>query len=154
MLKLHENDRLSEGDALFLYLERPGMPLNIASVAVFDGAISLADCIEFVGSKLPLIPRYYQRVVIPPLNLGLPAWEYDPEFDIHNHIREVRHERAGIGDSMAAFFQQTWLLWWIIGLMVVLRWFQVVSVDDTSEDLATGCHGESGSVRDRWSYPS
>lgn len=55
---------------------------------------------------------------------------------------------------MAAFFQQTWLLWWIVGLMVVLRWFQVVSVDDTSEDLATGCHGESGSVRDRWSYPS
>jgi len=102
MLKLHENERLSEGDALFLYLERPGMPLNIASVAVFDGTIALADCIEFVGSKLPLIPRYYQRVVIPPLNLGLPAWEYDPEFDIHNHIREVRLKRGTDADLKAA----------------------------------------------------
>jgi len=89
MSQHHENDSLSWGDALFLYLERPGMPLNIASVAVFDGAISLADCIEVVSSKLPLIPRYFQRVVIPPLNIGLPTWEYDPEFDISNHIREV-----------------------------------------------------------------
>ena len=37
MPQLHENDSLSWGDALFLYLERQGMPLNIASVAVFDG---------------------------------------------------------------------------------------------------------------------
>jgi hypothetical protein len=36
-----EGDRLSWGDALFLYLERAGMPLNIACVSVFDGEISL-----------------------------------------------------------------------------------------------------------------
>jgi len=102
MPQLREDDCLSWGDALFLYLERPGMPLNIASVAVFDGAISLADCIEAVSSKLPLIPRFYQRVVIPPLNIGLPTWEYDPEFDIHNHIREVRLRRGNDADLKAA----------------------------------------------------
>src|SRR5271169_1822356 len=94
MSQLHENDRMSEGDALFLYLERQGMPLNIASVALFDGTISLAECMEFVSSKLPLIPRYFQRVVIPPLNFSLPAWEYDPEFDIRNHVREVMLKRG------------------------------------------------------------
>ncbi|HXZ25647.1 MAG TPA: wax ester/triacylglycerol synthase family O-acyltransferase, partial [Nitrospiria bacterium] len=83
-------------------LEREGMPLNIASVAVFDGVISLADCIEFVGSKLPLIPRYYQRVVVPPLNIGLPMWEYDPEFDIGNHVREVMLKRGTDADLKAA----------------------------------------------------
>ena len=102
MPKLRENDRLSEGDALFLYLERPGMPLSIASVAEFDGIISLAECMEFVSSKLPLLPRYLQRIAIPPLNLGLPAWEYDPEFDIHNHVREVRLERGTDADAKAA----------------------------------------------------
>jgi hypothetical protein len=25
----------------------------------------------------------------PPLNIGLPSWEYDPTFDIRNHVREV-----------------------------------------------------------------
>jgi len=102
MPQLDQNDCLSWGDALFLYLEREGMPLNIASVAVFDGRISLADCTEFVGSKLPLIPRYYQRVVIPPLNLGLPTWEYDPEFDMGNHVREVMLKRGTEADLKAA----------------------------------------------------
>ncbi len=88
------NDRLSWGDALFLYLEREGMPLNIASVSVFEGEISLEDCTRFIESKLPSVPRYYQRVVTPPLNIALPTWEYDSEFDIRNHVREVTLKRG------------------------------------------------------------
>jgi diacylglycerol O-acyltransferase / wax synthase len=87
-------DRLSWGDALFLYLERAGMPLNIASVSIFEGQIALQDCVRFIESKLPLLPRYYQRVVVPPLNIGLPAWDYDPSFDIHNHFTEVSLKRG------------------------------------------------------------
>jgi diacylglycerol O-acyltransferase / wax synthase len=102
MSQLHENDRMSEGDALFLYLERQGMPLHIASVALFDGAISLADCMEFVSSKLPLIPRYFQRVVIPPLNFSLPSWEDDPEFDIRSHVREVTLKHGTDAELKAA----------------------------------------------------
>ena len=83
------NDRLSYGDSLFLYLEREGMPLNVASVNVFEGEIRLKACTEFIESKLPLIPRYRQRVVSPRFNLGLPRWEYDPNFDIRNHVRQV-----------------------------------------------------------------
>jgi diacylglycerol O-acyltransferase len=89
-----DNDRLSGGDALFLHLEREGMPLNVASVNVFEGVISLAACIRFIESKLPLIPRYLQRVVVPPFHIGLPAWEYDPNFDLRNHIHEVTLERG------------------------------------------------------------
>jgi len=87
-------DRLSWGDALFLYLEREGMPLNIASVSVFEGAISLAACRRFIESKLPLVPRYLQRVVAPPFNIGLPAWENDPKFDVRNHVRQIRLKRG------------------------------------------------------------
>ena len=65
------------------------MPLNVASVCIFEGQISLNECIRFIESKLPLIPRYLKRVVSAPLGLGLPSWEYDPGFDIGNHIREV-----------------------------------------------------------------
>ena len=87
-------DRLSWGDALFLYLERVGMPLNIASVSIFEGQIALEDCIQFIESKLPMLPRYYQRVVVPPLNIGLPAWDDDPSFDIRNHFTEVKLKRG------------------------------------------------------------
>ena len=89
MQNQQQGDRLSWGDTVFLHLEREGMPLNVACVCVFEGKISFDDCIQFVESKLPLIPRYLKRVVPPILNIGLPSWEYDPTFDIRNHVHEV-----------------------------------------------------------------
>ena len=65
------------------------MPLNVASVSVFEGVISLRACSRFIESKLPLIPRYRQRVVAPPFNIGVPSWEYDPDFDLRNHLHQV-----------------------------------------------------------------
>src|SRR5208283_4424147 len=85
-----EVDRLSWGDTVFLHLEREGMPLNVACVCVFEGEVPFRDCIQFVESKLPLIPRYLKRIVSAPLGIGLPSWEYDPTFDIRNHVREVK----------------------------------------------------------------
>lgn len=84
-----QSDRLSWGDTVFLHLEREGMPLNVASICVFEGEISFQDCVRFVESKLPLLPRYFKRVVPAPFGLGLPTWEYDPEFDLARHVREV-----------------------------------------------------------------
>ncbi|MGH9523523.1 MAG: wax ester/triacylglycerol synthase domain-containing protein, partial [Terriglobales bacterium] len=34
------------------------------------------------------------RVVMPPMNLGLPCWEYDPAFDIRGHITEAELKRG------------------------------------------------------------
>ena len=84
-----ESDRLSWGDTVFLHLEREGMPLNVASICVFEGDVSFRDCLQFIESKLQLLPRYLKHVVAAPLGLGLPSWEYDPEFELRRHVREV-----------------------------------------------------------------
>ncbi|MGA8149562.1 MAG: wax ester/triacylglycerol synthase family O-acyltransferase [Terriglobales bacterium] len=89
MVNHEQGDRLSWGDTVFLNLEREGMPLNVACVCVFEGKIPFKACVRFVKSKLPLIPRYLKRVVPSLLNIGLPSWEYDPGFDICNHVREA-----------------------------------------------------------------
>src|ERR1019366_2651500 len=89
MQSQQQGDRLSWGDTVFLHLEREGMPLNVASVCVFEAEIPFEAFVQFVESKLPLIPRYLKRVVPPLLNIGLPGWEYDPTFDIRRHVREV-----------------------------------------------------------------
>ena len=89
MMNGKPKNSFSWGDALFLYIERPGQPLSIACVSTFEGSISLKKCRDLVASKLPLIPRYRQRVAFPALNLGLPHWESDHLFDIRNHIRQV-----------------------------------------------------------------
>jgi diacylglycerol O-acyltransferase len=85
-----QSDRLSWGDTVFLHLEREGMPLNVASVCIFEGEIAFEDCVQFIESKLPVLPRYLKRVVPAPFGLGLPSWEYDPEFDLRRHVREVQ----------------------------------------------------------------
>jgi diacylglycerol O-acyltransferase / wax synthase len=89
MQRQQQSDRLSWGDTVFLNLEREGMPLNVACVCVFDSEIPFKDCVRLVESRLPLIPRYLKRVVPPLFNIGLPSWEYDPTFDIRNHVREA-----------------------------------------------------------------
>jgi diacylglycerol O-acyltransferase len=111
-------NRLPWGDALFLYLERDGMPMNIACVCVFAGEISLKECTEFTASKLPLLPRYTQRVATPPLNIGFPSWEDDPNFDIHNHIREehLKHGtevelQAVVGKILSSVMDRKQPLW-------------------------------------------
>lgn len=66
------------------------MPLHIGSVFIFDGAISVSELKSLIEAKLPHIPRYQQRVVFPPLNIGYPTWEWDPDFDVDRHISHAR----------------------------------------------------------------
>ena len=97
-----QSDRLSWGDTVFLHLEREGMPLNVASVCIFDGPLDFKDCLHVIESKLPLIPRYLKRVVSPPFGVGLPTWEYDPEFKLRRHVREIKL-RHGTEAELKAF---------------------------------------------------
>ncbi len=94
MTDFRTSDPLSFGDALFFHLERHGSPLHVAALCLFDGEILLEHLRAHVESRLPLIPRYLQRVMPAPFGLGMPTWEFDPNFDIHHHVRELRLKRG------------------------------------------------------------
>ncbi|HEU4758691.1 MAG TPA: wax ester/triacylglycerol synthase family O-acyltransferase [Dehalococcoidia bacterium] len=87
--------RLSAQDAAFLYFEKPESPMHIGSIAVFEGDVPFDRFVDNIASKLHLIPRYRQRVVPAPFNLGHPTWEFDPEFDIARHIQRLRIDPPG-----------------------------------------------------------
>jgi WS/DGAT/MGAT family acyltransferase len=82
-------ERVLSQDSMWLYLERKEMPLHIACTCIFDGPINVRDLRAYIESKLPLIPRYRQRPVFPPLHIGPPTWEPDPNFDIRRHIHHA-----------------------------------------------------------------
>jgi WS/DGAT/MGAT family acyltransferase len=94
MSDIHENESLSFIDALFLYVEQPGAPVNVASVMAFEGLIPLDECMEYVESKLPQIPRFLQRPVTTPFCAGPPTWQYDPHFDVRHHVHEITLKRG------------------------------------------------------------
>lgn len=87
--------RMSAEDAAFLYFERPEAALHIGSVAIYEGTVPLDDLHTSMAARMHLIPRYRQRVIIPPLFAGHPTWEDDPEFSLDRHIRVVQVPAPG-----------------------------------------------------------
>jgi diacylglycerol O-acyltransferase len=102
MEDVNKTDCLSFGDSLFLHLERPGMPLHVAALCIFEGEIYLEDCIKYIQSKLSLVPRYRQRVIPPPFGLGVLHWESDPTFDIRNHLHEIKLKHGTVTELQSA----------------------------------------------------
>jgi diacylglycerol O-acyltransferase / wax synthase len=87
------NHRLSTLDSAFLYLEKPEAPLHIGGTSIFDGQISFDEVVRHIGDRLHLIPRYLQKVVPDPFNLGHPTWETDEKFDIAQHIFHIKDKK-------------------------------------------------------------
>ena len=85
-------DHLSPLDASFLDLEDqdPHVSLAIASVAVIDGPAPTQEAIvEAIRGRLPLVPRYRQRVQRVPFDIGRPVWVDDPAIDLDYHLRRT-----------------------------------------------------------------
>lgn len=87
--------RLSSLDATFLYFERKEAPMHIGSVSVFEGEIPFKKFLENLNARLPLLPRYKQKVTPDPFNLSHPTWEFDPDFDIKNHVFQIKIDSPG-----------------------------------------------------------
>jgi WS/DGAT/MGAT family acyltransferase len=94
-------DRLSPLDAWWLHLERDVQQLHVGSVFLFEGpAPSLAQLTTAIESRLGLVPRYRQRVLQVPLELGRPVWADDPRFRIGEHVRQATLPRPGTEESL------------------------------------------------------
>lgn len=94
-------ERLTTLDTSFLYLDEPGTPLLVAGVLVLekppDGLEALA---ALVRSRLPLVPRYRQRVLEVPGHLANPVWADDPDFDLGYHLRRSALPKPGTDSQL------------------------------------------------------
>ncbi|MGY1701622.1 WS/DGAT/MGAT family O-acyltransferase [Geodermatophilus sp. SYSU D00766] len=89
-------ERLSTLDASYVYLEDAGAPLHVAGVLVLEPVEGGLDALaELVEARLPLVPRYRQRVVPVPGHLANPVWADDPDFDVAYHVRRSAVPRPG-----------------------------------------------------------
>ena len=121
-------DRLSPLDASFLHIEDDNNHMHIASVAIFEGpAPECSEIMRMVESKLPLVPRYRQKVRFVPLGLGRPVWVDDPHFNLGYHVRATALPKPGgvpelrnlVGRVMSQQLDRTkplWEMWMAEGL--------------------------------------
>ncbi len=85
-------ERLTPLAATFLEAEDvdPHASLAIGSLAVFEGpAPAFEEFLESIAGRLPLIPRYRQRLRTVPFDLAAPCWVDDPHFDLRWHVRNT-----------------------------------------------------------------
>jgi diacylglycerol O-acyltransferase / wax synthase len=82
--------RLSAMDASFLQIETPTNRMHLLALFVFEGpAPSISQFRAAVAARLPLVPRFRQRLAEVPLGLGRPVWVDDETFELCFHTRHT-----------------------------------------------------------------
>lgn len=94
------DDRLSDLDEAFLYMERPNQPMQIGCVAEIDGRFERDELIAALRERLAPLPRFRQRPAHSTLNLFGVRWEDDPDFDVANHVRHVALPPPADGETL------------------------------------------------------
>jgi WS/DGAT/MGAT family acyltransferase len=83
-------DRLTAVDASFLAQESPVSHMHVGAVTIFEGPPPTFDEItEALRGRLHLVPRYRQKLAVPPLGTGRPLWVDDPDFNLEYHVRQT-----------------------------------------------------------------
>jgi WS/DGAT/MGAT family acyltransferase len=121
-------DRLTAVDASFLSNESSSSHMHVGAIVIFEGPPPLyVDLVEHVRGRLNQVPRFRQRLVVPPLEAGRPLWADDVNFNLTYHIRHSALPEPGGEDELKrlaarVFSQQLdrskplWELWLVQGL--------------------------------------
>ena len=144
-------DRLNPLDAVFVDAEDadPHVSMAIASIAIFEGpAPAQEEVLAYLAGRLPLVPRYRQKLRTVPLRLGRPVWVDDPDFDLRYHVRRTALPAPGgdreLADLMARVMSQRldrdrplWEYWLAEGLPEG-RWAFISKVHHCMVDGVSG----------------
>jgi WS/DGAT/MGAT family acyltransferase len=121
-------DRLTAVDASFLSNESSSSHMHVGAVMIFEGPPPrYVDLVEHIRGRLNLVPRFRQKLVVPPLEAGRPLWADDVNFNLSYHIRHSALPEPG-GEAQLkrlagrVFSQQLdrskplWEMWLVQGL--------------------------------------
>jgi WS/DGAT/MGAT family acyltransferase len=127
-MSLDHLDRLTAVDASFLVQEKQSSHMHIGGLIIAEGpAPAYDDLLDSIRARLHLVPRYRQKLAVPPLETGRPMWIDDPNFFIEYHVRQTALPSPGdegqLTELAARIFSQRldrdkplWEMWLIEGL--------------------------------------
>jgi WS/DGAT/MGAT family acyltransferase len=121
-------DRLKAIDASFLAQEGPNSHMHVGAAVLLDGpAPAFDELLDSLRMRLHLVPRYRQKLAIPPAGTGRPLWVDDATFNIEYHVRHTALPAPGSEAQLLrlagrVYSQQLdrarplWELWLVEGL--------------------------------------
>ena len=145
--------QLTSLDAQFLRMEDARVYGHVGGLAVYDpstapgGEVTIEDVCRLVAERLHQLPVFRWRLAEVPLQLDLPYWVEDPDFDLDFHIRDSAVPPPGddrrLAETVARIFARPldrrrplWELYLIHGLeggrVAVLTKIHHAAVDGVS----------------------
>ena len=86
--------QLSNMDTSFLSLESPRTPMHIGCIWTFSapktGKMTFPRLKRHVVSRLPISPVFRRRLSSLPMDIDLPYWVEDRNFNIDNHLQHIQ----------------------------------------------------------------
>src|SRR3989440_1271328 len=128
MTQTRHLDRLASIDASFLHNEGRSSHMHVGGVTIFEGPPpAIQDFLDHIRGRLHLVPRYRQKLAVPPLETGRPLWVDDANFNLEYHVRHTALPEPGTEEQLlrlaARIFSQRldrakplWEMWMIEGL--------------------------------------
>lgn len=142
--------RLTAGDAMFLYNEKPGQHMHTLKLAIFDhsktpGGYSFESRKQKLAARLDRLPPLRWRTLATPLGLNHPLWIEDPDFDLDYHVRRAAIPAPGGSRELCSLVEEIasrqldrnrplWEVWMIEGL----EGGQVAALTKIHHSLADG----------------
>ena len=121
-------DRLTAIDASFLHQEGPNSHMHVGALTMFEGPPPpYTEVLDTLRGRLHLVPRYRQRLTVPPAGTGRPLWVDDASFSLEYHVRHTALPHPGSEQQLLLlagriFSQQLdrskplWEVWMVEGL--------------------------------------
>src|SRR3954451_17185408 len=121
-------DRLSAVDASFLAQESENAHMHVGAVTLFEGPPpAYEDFADQIRGRLHHVPRYRQKLAVPPVESGRPLWVDDPSFNLEFHVRHTALPKPGSEEQLRALAARIhsqqldrskplWELWLVQGL--------------------------------------
>jgi WS/DGAT/MGAT family acyltransferase len=111
---------MSNADAAWLHMDRPTNLMIVNALMWFDEPLDFERARDVLRTRLvERFPRFQRRIAEPPLGVGLPSWEDDPDFDLDLHLHRTALPAPGdkaaleemIGDLVAVPLPRSRPLW-------------------------------------------
>ncbi len=94
-------DRLTATDASFLAQEHDNSHMHVGAILLFEGPPpAISDFLDHIRGRLHLVPRYRQKLAVPPIEMGRPLWVDDPNFNLEYHVRHTALPAPGSEEQL------------------------------------------------------
>ena len=94
-------DRLTATDSSFIGSETGPSHMHIGGIMVFAGPpLPYEAVLRQIESRLDLVPRYRQRLLVPRFEMGRPLWVDDTRFDLTYHVRHTALPHPGSTEEL------------------------------------------------------